>query len=165
MSDQRKCEWRYNKWIKELCTGKKPFIKLKQTSWCVFLSCWQLYGLSLSHNTCFQCLGWTGTLNEEWQVTSMPQGCWLASFDENHYRNKLKSISISVIIWANISWVKIPNYQLNDIPTLSPITARIASSPGMAQFRLELPRSSPVESTQIFSCDGTGVQYLRTGLE
>jgi hypothetical protein len=53
----------------------------------------------------------------------MPQGCGLASFDKNGYRNELKSVCVSLIIRANFCWVKIPNYQLHDSHTQSPIAA------------------------------------------
>ena len=55
----------------------------------------------------------------------MQQGCWLGSVDENQYRNELKSISVSVIIRANFCRVKIPNYQLHDSDTRSPIAATV----------------------------------------
>jgi len=53
----------------------------------------------------------------------MLQGCWLASFDEDHYCNELKSYCISLIIQANFCWAKIPIYQLHDSHTQSPIAA------------------------------------------
>ena len=53
----------------------------------------------------------------------MPQGCWLASFGKNHYRNELKSVRVSQIIWVNICWVKILNYRLHDCIILSPNAA------------------------------------------
>jgi len=51
----------------------------------------------------------------------MPQGGGLASFDENHYRNDLKSVCVLLIVQENICWVKIPNQQLHDSHTRSPI--------------------------------------------
>ena len=77
----------------------------------------------MSHHAQFQLPGWMGTRNEEWLVTIMPQGCRFASYDENRYRNELNSIRVSPIIRANFCWVKIPNYQLHDSHTRSPIAA------------------------------------------
>jgi len=53
----------------------------------------------------------------------MKQGCSLASFDKNLYRNELKSICVSLVIQANFCWVKISNYQLDGSHTGSPDAA------------------------------------------
>jgi len=77
----------------------------------------------MSHHAQFQLPGWMGTRNEEWLVTIMPQGCRFASYDENRYRKELKSVCVSLIIWATFCWVTIPNYQLHDSHTRSLIAA------------------------------------------
>jgi len=53
----------------------------------------------------------------------MLQGCCLPFFDEDCYRNELKIIHVSLIIWAKFCLAKIPNYQSHDSNTQSPIAA------------------------------------------
>jgi len=53
----------------------------------------------------------------------MAQICWLASFDENGYRNALKRVCISLIIVAYFHLAKISHYQLHDSHTWCPIAA------------------------------------------
>jgi len=43
----------------------------------------------------------------------MRQGCWLGSFDEIHYPNKLKRFRISLIIRANHGWSQIVDHELH----------------------------------------------------
>jgi len=62
----------------------------------------------------------------KWQVTCMPQGCWLASFDRNEYHNDLKSHHVSHIIRANLYGAEIRANLFHDCHTWSPITATMA---------------------------------------
>jgi len=50
-----------------------------------------------------------GTQNYEWQVTCLPQGCWLASIDENHHYDQLNSVCVLLSIPTNFYWVKLLN--------------------------------------------------------
>jgi len=46
-------------------------------------------------------------------------GLLIASSDDDHYRNEVKSVHVSLIIWANFCSVKILNNQLHDSHTRS----------------------------------------------
>jgi len=55
----------------------------------------------------------------------MPQLYWLDIFDENYYRNMLKSISVTLIIQGNFWCVKILSNQSHNCPTQNRIAATI----------------------------------------
>jgi len=111
----------WSKRIKVLCEEKKALIWFKASSWCIFLSCWRFKDLGLSSHPHFHPLGWTRTWNLEWQVTTMPTGLEIGFLWRKWLSQQTNSIRVSVIIWANFCWVKIPNYQLHDSYTRSPI--------------------------------------------
>lgn len=55
----------------------------------------------------------------------MPQDFWLATFDDNHYCNRLDSIRFSLIIWVIICRVKIANGEFHDSHKRSSIAATV----------------------------------------
>jgi len=131
--------------MKALCKGKQALIWPKASSWGDFLYRWRFYNLGISHHSIFQLLQYTQTWNYEWQGIRMLHGCWFASFDDNYYHNKLQSICVSLIIWTNFCWVKIPNWQLNDSHTWSSTTATVPSQTQASQWLI--PTLWPLNAT------------------
>jgi len=120
---QSKCEWMYSKCTEHLCRAEKGLIWLNPVSGRVFSLCRPFLDPGLSCHSPYKLLGLTATHTYQWLVTSMPQCCWLASIDRNHYRNELNNISDSLIIWAEFCRVHIADDELHNSRTWSYIAA------------------------------------------
>ena len=89
-----------------------------------------------------------------------PQGCLLASLYDNVDRSKLKADQVSVIIGDNFCCVSIPNYQLHDSHTRSPISKKHFCPGWMA--RSEWTRSGrAVRDTTVADYSTPGVKTTR----